>query len=64
MKLYPILAQVDAAPNSAPMLAVARNLRQERDRESKIQHQKQEHKNLVSSCEVCLIGYYTVYKFG
>ena len=43
--------QVEAAPNSAPMLAVARNLRMERDREEQIQKQKQEQRNLVSpSC--------------
>jgi len=31
------------------MLAVARNLRMERDREEQIQKQKQEQRNLVSS---------------
>jgi len=46
--------QVEAAPNSAPMLAVARNLRMERDREEQIQKQKQEQRNLVSHTELCL----------
>ena len=41
--------QVESAPNSAPMLAVARNLRMERDREEQIQKQKQEQRSLVSS---------------
>ena len=42
-------AQVESAPNSAPMLAVARNLRMERDREEQTQKQKQEQRNLVSN---------------
>jgi hypothetical protein len=40
--------QVEAAPNSAPMLAVARNLRVERDREEQIQKQKHEQRSSVS----------------
>jgi intraflagellar transport protein 81 len=39
--------KVEAAPNSAPMLAVARNLRMERDREEQIQKQKYEQRNLI-----------------
>ncbi|KAK2156371.1 hypothetical protein LSH36_215g03007 [Paralvinella palmiformis] len=39
--------KVEAAPNSGPMLAVARNLRQERDREEKLTKQKHEQKNLL-----------------
>ncbi len=42
---------MEAGPNSGPMLAVARNLRQERDREEKLQKQKQEQKNLVRNIQ-------------
>ena len=45
--IFPFL-QVEAAPNSGPMLAVARNLRTEKDREDRIQKQKYEQKNMVS----------------
>ena len=40
--------QVESAPNSAPMLEVARKLRQERDRDNKLQNQKHEQRNFVS----------------
>ena len=43
-----VVLQVEAAPNSGPMLAVARNLRTEKDREERLQKQKYEQKNLVS----------------
>ena len=45
--IFPLL-QVEAAPNSGPMLAVARNLRTEKDREDRIQKQKYEQKNMVN----------------
>ena len=44
---YRLFIQVEAAPNSSPMLAVARNLRVERDREEQIQKQKHEQRNMV-----------------
>lgn len=38
---------MDSTPESAPMLAVARNLRMERDRENKISEQRQDLKNSI-----------------
>ena len=54
-KLCVYIIQVEAAPNSGPMLAVARNLRQERDREEKLNKQKNEQNNLVSSLKSVIL---------
>lgn len=40
--------KVDSNPNSSAMLAVARNLRMEKDREAKISQQRQDLRNAVS----------------
>lgn len=43
-----VVIQVEAAPNSGPMLVVARKLHEEKDRETKLNQQKLEEKNLVN----------------
>lgn len=43
--------KVEASPNSGPMLAMARNLRTERDRDEKIHKQKTEQKNHITQLE-------------
>ena len=40
--------KVDSNPNSSSMLAIARNLRMEKDRETKISQQRQDLRNSVS----------------
>ncbi|CAD5114753.1 DgyrCDS3793 [Dimorphilus gyrociliatus] len=43
--------KVEGAPNSGPMLAVARKLHEEKDREAKLNQQKLEEKNLLIHCD-------------
>ena len=49
--------QVESAPNSGPMLAVARNLRMEKDKDEKLQSQKHEQRNYVSYCFNRFVGF-------
>ena len=44
---FDLSLQVESQPNSGPMLAVARNLRAEKDKEENLQKQKNEQKNMV-----------------